>query len=95
MMCGENNMKTIETEPGNHRMYQGEMKRGALEIAPLPEEGAKIKTIETELRKYRMCRAEMGRGCDTECDACPNNIPGSLMWRFSHIDAEITGETEI
>jgi len=53
-----------------------------------------MKTVETELRKYRMCRAEMVRGCDVVCGECPHNILGSLMWRFSHIDAEISGEQE-
>ena len=48
-------------------------------------------TIETELKKYRMCRAEMERGCDTECGGCPHNIPGSLMWRFTSLDAIFNG----
>lgn len=51
-----------------------------------------MKTIETELKKYRMCRAEMERGCTVACEECPHTLPGSLMWRFTSLDATINGE---
>ena len=51
-----------------------------------------MKTIETELKKYRMCRAEMRRGCGAECEECPHNLPPSLMWGFTSLDATINGE---
>lgn len=55
--------------------------------------GGQMTTIETELKKYRMCRAEMERGCNIECVGCPHNIPGSLMRRFTSLDATINGES--
>ena len=53
--------------------------------------GGQMTTIETELKKYRMCRAEMERGCTVACDNCRWVMPGSWMWKFSQLDADIAG----
>ena len=64
-------------------------------LAALPSES--LLAQETMLRLLstylqRPDRAEMRRGCGAECEECPHNLPPSLMWGFTSLDATINGE---